>query len=635
MKKLGRLARTVAPGIESPLEPTLVEEKKSEHVRQHLPWHYIELGGSSSQTAVCDTHGRFWFTPGIVKPASGLVALACPGVIREKRVWYASQLGWPEEADPCRELGIDAIHILANDADAAALGESALRSRDAEKDLVYIALGTGVGSSLVRNRSAQYINIGHAHVGGENVCFGCRARGCLNSVLASAAPPELLHERDYAFIAAALASAIQQQDIGGDITIVLGGGIIRRHPGIVREVARRLPNPVELTKAPGRRNRRPSQGCTISHRDTARRNSACLAPKASRASARLAEVPSRGAEMPERWLEPVLEWAARAVGRGARVARVEALRENPGTRGPWLLHIAHRGREVRALLKTGAAAPGATRLEVGAVSLRDSFATEAAALELAERHRLPAPRLIAADLEGRTGVLAILSTALAGTSRPRDLDIRSLRALGAAAATLHAIPLSPQPHLPLRTRPRQGEDFIAQRRWAARYQAAPESERAAILDEALRAGWPANGLAKRLLAIRTTPLIQAAEERLRELPPPAGETVLVHSDLCGDNTVWRNGGLVGIVDWEGAGAGHYGVDLGNLRMEESLTFGLAAADEILAGWQEASGREAEDIAYWDLVAALNTPTDLSRWAPTLPEATENRDAFLRAALARL
>jgi len=37
VKKLGRLARTVAPGIESPLEPTLVEEKKSEHVRQHLP----------------------------------------------------------------------------------------------------------------------------------------------------------------------------------------------------------------------------------------------------------------------------------------------------------------------------------------------------------------------------------------------------------------------------------------------------------------------------------------------------------------------------------------------------------------------------------------------------------------------
>jgi aminoglycoside phosphotransferase (APT) family kinase protein len=341
--------------------------------------------------------------------------------------------------------------------------------------------------------------------------------------------------------------------------------------------------------------------------------------------------------MYEKWMEPVLAWASHEVGRGARVERVEALRENPGIRGPWILHIEHHERKMKVLLKTGAADPNATRLEVGTVSLRGSFATEVEALKLAEKHKLAAPRLIAVDLEGKTGVLAILSTVLTGTSRPRQIDIRSLRTLGTAAATLHAIPLSPQPDLPLRTRPRQGENYITQRRWAARYQAASDSEKVSILDEALRegSGWPADGLSMRLLEIRTTPLIQTAEDQLRELPVPIGGTVLVHDDLCGGNTVWKDGDFVGIVDWEGAGAGHYGIDLGNLRMEESLTFGLSAADEILAGWQEASGQDAEDIAYWDLVAALNTPSDLSRWAPTLPRATENRDAFLRAALERL
>jgi aminoglycoside phosphotransferase (APT) family kinase protein len=130
-------------------------------------------------------------------------------------------------------------------------------------------------------------------------------------------------------------------------------------------------------------------------------------------------------------------------------------------------------------------------------------------------------------------------------------------------------------------------------------------------------------------------LIQAAEERLSQLPEPEGETVFVHGDLCGANTVWTSDALVGIVDWEGAGAGHYGVDLGNLRFEESLHFGLPAAAAILEGWQRATGQEADSIVYWDLVAALNTPSDLVRWAPTLPGATERRDAFLRAALDRL
>ena len=43
------------------------------------------------------------------------------------------------------------------------------------------------------------------------------------------------------------------------------------------------------------------------------------------------------------------------------------------------------------------------------------------------------------------------------------------------------------------------------------------------------------------------------------------------------------------------------------------------------------GRRADDIAYWDAVAALNTRTDFDA-QESAAGATERRDAFLRAAL---
>jgi hypothetical protein len=342
----------------------------------------------------------------------------------------------------------------------------------------------------------------------------------------------------------------------------------------------------------------------------------------------------RNVEMSEMPSESVLAWAANAVGVGARVVGRQSLRENPGDRGPWLLHIEYGGATIATVLKTGPADASATRVWSD-VCMRSTFATEAAALVFAEEHNVRASRLLAVDLDGRSGVLAILQTALPGRSRVPD--ITSLREFGAAAATLHTIPLSPRPDLPLRTRPRHVEDYIALRRWSARYQRAPDAEKAVILDEIVleRPGWPTDDLPRRLLGTHTTPLLQAAEARLRQLPVPEGEMVFVHGDLCGGNTVWSDDAFVGIIDWECAGAGHYGVDLGNLRFEESLHFGLPAAAEILEGWQQVTRQEADGIVYWDLVSALNTPSDLARWAPNLPGATERRDEFLRAALGRL
>jgi hypothetical protein len=93
-------------------------------------------------------------------------------------------------------------------------------------------------------------------------------------------------------------------------------------------------------------------------------------------------------------------------------------------------------------------------LRVGDASGRQRLATEAAALLFAEGHRLPAPRLLAADPDGdAAGRPALLMTLLPGTSTiPRTASVARLRAAGAAAARIHAVPAAPRPDLPSRVR---------------------------------------------------------------------------------------------------------------------------------------------------------------------------------------
>jgi aminoglycoside phosphotransferase (APT) family kinase protein len=293
-------------------------------------------------------------------------------------------------------------------------------------------------------------------------------------------------------------------------------------------------------------------------------------------------------------MEPVLRWAASQVGAGARPVAVKGLRAGAG---PWRLRIDRGGTVLEAVLR------------VGDTHSRQLLATEAAALTFAEAHQLAAPRLLAVDLDGAAaGRPALLMTVLAGTSTiPAVASVTRLQALGAAAATLHRVATGPGPDLPLRTRPLADVDFAAMRR-----------------------------------ATGSSPLLEAAAEHLNQLPMPQAGTVLVHGDLWQGNTLWTGDRCVGILDWDAAGVGHPGIDLGTLRLDAAVVFGLPAAAEVLEGWQQATGQTADAMAYWDLVAALTTPTDMATWLPVvhdhgrvdLDAATLNRrrDAFLHAAL---
>lgn len=291
-----------------------------------------------------------------------------------------------------------------------------------------------------------------------------------------------------------------------------------------------------------------------------------------------------------------LDWAAARIGETAAVVAATGLREGGN---PWLLRVEHEGEATEAVLKTASPEDNS------------GLATEAAALRLAERSGIAAPRILAVDESGaEAGSPAVLETVVPGRSRiPVTASPERLRRMGEVAAELHSIPGEATPELPPRTRPIPVSDFAEDRREGRDH---------------------------------STPLLGAADERISRLPVPDGATVLVHGDLWQGNTMWDGDRLTALLDWDMAGVGHYGIDLSSLRLDAALMFGPDAAGPVLAGWEERSGREAEDLAYWDAVAALNQPGDMAGFAPVIHDQgrrdldaatlNERRDEFLRRAL---
>jgi aminoglycoside phosphotransferase (APT) family kinase protein len=288
--------------------------------------------------------------------------------------------------------------------------------------------------------------------------------------------------------------------------------------------------------------------------------------------------------------ERTLDWAARAIGAGAKIAQVLPLH---GDQGPWRLSIDLRGATTEAVLRGGARAPTGRVWPFMVV-------TGAVALEAAERYGLPAPRLIAADLQGEeTGGVATLETLVSGsTVWPSPPSAERLRAAGATLARVRAVVMTPTRHLPFRPRPIAVDDFAADR----------------------RAG-----------RMATTPLLDAADRLVTARGLQDDKTAFVHGDVWPGNLIWSEDHLAALIDWKTAGVGSPGVDTGELRKQAAITFGPDAPDLVLDGWERAAGAKAREVPYWDAVAALNTTTELDMGAV----ATERRDAFLRAALARL
>ncbi len=289
-------------------------------------------------------------------------------------------------------------------------------------------------------------------------------------------------------------------------------------------------------------------------------------------------------------------WVERCLGPGSSVVDASRL---GGATGPWLLGVrSQRGTET-VVLRDG---------DPDIANERARFEAEAAALRAAEDLGIAAPRLIGDDLSGAdSSRLAILSTYLEGANLiPREATHERLLALGRAAASLCRTPPN-ETGLPVRPRPLSDLDFATER---------------AVGD--------------------STPILDEADQFIAAGTPPLVANVLVHGDCWQGNTLWRDDRFIGFVDWDAAGVGQPGLDLGSIRFDVALYFGLDGLDAVNEGWHEAGGPQIDQLAYWDVLAALSSPTDLSSWMPTIAgpgradldirTIATRRDDFIRSAL---
>jgi aminoglycoside phosphotransferase (APT) family kinase protein len=253
------------------------------------------------------------------------------------------------------------------------------------------------------------------------------------------------------------------------------------------------------------------------------------------------------------------------------------------------------------------------------------------------------------DAKGPEDPVALLIERMPGTTLiPLEPDTGRLRTLGRMAALVHRVPLRATTTLPLRERHTSWTDYSTWRRWARRYRAESPSRRESVLGDFVTAnpGWSTAAARETFDSIDSTPLLDEADDRVQTTRIRKRSTVFVHGDLWQGNTLWDGDRCTAVIDWEAAGAGHPGVDLGCLRWDAALKYGDAAdVDAITDGWEEIMQTAATDVAYWDAVAALNVPADLGGFVQSMtehgrddldgPTLTANNSAFLESALARL
>jgi predicted NBD/HSP70 family sugar kinase len=207
----------------------------------------VEVGGGGVETVLLGGPTPV-VRPGAQAPEGIPLLMAVPGIVEGIRVLAASNLGWLD-VEPARALGLDATPALVlNDAEAAALGESALRGG---ASLTYVGLGTGVGGAVVDSGAVTGANLlGHGGTFGDAPC-PCGRTGCLETVAAGWALPDPLPPSRHRSVGVAVATAVLAEPLATAQLVVVGGGLARRHPGLVEAVRAALPDrTVEASAAP-------------------------------------------------------------------------------------------------------------------------------------------------------------------------------------------------------------------------------------------------------------------------------------------------------------------------------------------------------------------------------------------------
>jgi aminoglycoside phosphotransferase (APT) family kinase protein len=155
---------------------------------------------------------------------------------------------------------------------------------------------------------------------------------------------------------------------------------------------------------------------------------------------------------------------------------------------------------------------------------------------------------------------------------------------------------------------------------------------------------PERGLAESDV-LRRRPGGSRDERRIRDVLASAGPrrqrnpSVLLHGDFWPGNTLWKDGRLVAVLDWEDAAIGDPLADVANARLELLWALGSEAMDEFTRRYETAApAMDLTDLPYWDLRADLRLAGRTGEWgldAGTLEAMRVRHEQFVAQALEKL
>jgi aminoglycoside phosphotransferase (APT) family kinase protein len=132
----------------------------------------------------------------------------------------------------------------------------------------------------------------------------------------------------------------------------------------------------------------------------------------------------------------------------------------------------------------------------------------------------------------------------------------------------------------------------------------------------------------------------------KDLWPSVGKTedYLVHADYWPGNTLWKDGELVAIVDWEEPRLGEPTWDIAVI-VQDAACFGMDIEEAVISQHRIISGRTLKDYDFWRMSVALSEMPDPGVWvdgyralggiALTAKNVRDNHTASVEQLLARV
>ena len=90
----------------------------------------------------------------------------------------------------------------------------------------------------------------------------------------------------------------------------------------------------------------------------------------------------------------------------------------------------------------------------------------------------------------------------------------------------------------------------------------------------------------------------------------------LHADFWPGNTLWRDGRLVAVVDWEHPAIGDPALDVAYAAMDMRYVGYDEAADRFVQTYKAITARELPNLPYWTAISLCRPMPDISRWHPS-------------------